>query len=192
MPNGGRLSLTASHAGERDGVDWMQICVADEGIGMDADTLSHLFNPFFTTKADGTGLGLISCKRIVEGAGGSIHWPVDPGGRWRGHAPVAAWQCAVQPGVSAAAGFRWPGGAALDAAGGVAGTGDRRCRFQAAAGQPTAGRDGCTGLSRPGAGAGGRNGGCIGRCIPRWRGSARAAQAAADAAGVPRVAQALG
>ncbi|HGM7288390.1 TPA: ATP-binding protein, partial [Stenotrophomonas maltophilia] len=79
MPNGGRLSLTASHAGERDGVDWMQICVADEGIGMDADTLSHLFNPFFTTKADGTGLGLISCKRIVEGAGGSIHVNSQPG-----------------------------------------------------------------------------------------------------------------
>lgn len=66
MPNGGRLSLTASHAGQRDGVDWMHIRVADEGIGMDADTLSHLFNPFFTTKADGTGLGLISCKRIVK------------------------------------------------------------------------------------------------------------------------------
>jgi signal transduction histidine kinase len=79
MPNGGRLSLTASHAGQRDGVDWMHICVADEGIGMDADTLSHLFNPFFTTKADGTGLGLISCKRIVEGAGGSIHVSSQPG-----------------------------------------------------------------------------------------------------------------
>ncbi|MCK6023729.1 ATP-binding protein, partial [Klebsiella pneumoniae] len=79
MPNGGRLSLTASHAGHRDGVDWMHIRVADEGIGMDADTLSHLFNPFFTTKADGTGLGLISCKRIVEGAGGSIHVSSQPG-----------------------------------------------------------------------------------------------------------------
>jgi len=73
MPQGGRLGLTADHAGEHDGVDWLRIVVADEGIGMDADTLSHLFNPFFTTKADGTGLGLISCKRIVEGAGGSIH-----------------------------------------------------------------------------------------------------------------------
>ncbi|MGE8259437.1 MAG: response regulator, partial [Stenotrophomonas sp.] len=65
MPQGGRLGLTADHAGEHDGVDWLRIVVADEGIGMDADTLSHLFNPFFTTKADGTGLGLISCKRIV-------------------------------------------------------------------------------------------------------------------------------
>ncbi|HDS1579711.1 TPA: response regulator [Stenotrophomonas maltophilia] len=79
MPDGGRLSLIASHAGQRDGVDWMHIRVADEGIGMDADTLSHLFNPFFTTKADGTGLGLISCKRIVEGAGGSIHVSSQPG-----------------------------------------------------------------------------------------------------------------
>ena len=73
MPQGGNLSLTASHGGQRDGEDWLRIAVVDEGTGMDADTLSHLFNPFFTTKADGTGLGLISCKRIVEGAGGSIH-----------------------------------------------------------------------------------------------------------------------
>ncbi|MCW2066598.1 UNVERIFIED_ORG: signal transduction histidine kinase [Stenotrophomonas maltophilia] len=73
MPNGGNLSLTASHGGQRDGEDWLRIAVVDEGTGMDADTMSHLFNPFFTTKADGTGLGLISCKRIVEGAGGSIH-----------------------------------------------------------------------------------------------------------------------
>jgi hypothetical protein len=191
MPNGGRLSLTASHAGQRDGVDWMHICVADEGIGMDADTLSHLFNPFFTTKADGTGLGLISCKRIVEGAGGSIHvssqpgrapasncacrctrpataasrssswwpgqWPVDPGGRWRGHAPVAARQCAVQPGYQlqlasdGPAALRWMQQEAMPAL--VIADAGPGC------GQPAAGRDGRAGLSRPGAGAGGRNGG---------------------------------
>ena len=79
MPDGGRLSLTARHDGHRDGVDWMRIAVTDEGIGMDADTLSHLFNPFFTTKSEGTGLGLMSCKRIVEGAGGSIQVSSQPG-----------------------------------------------------------------------------------------------------------------
>ena len=73
MPNGGRLTLRAVADRDAQGEDWLRISVTDEGTGMDADTLSHLFNPFFTTKANGTGLGLISCKRIVEGVHGSIH-----------------------------------------------------------------------------------------------------------------------
>lgn len=72
MPNGGRLTLRAVADRDAQGEDWLRISVTDEGTGMDADTLSHLFNPFFTTKANGTGLGLISCKRIVEGVHGSI------------------------------------------------------------------------------------------------------------------------
>jgi len=79
MPNGGRLTLRAAPASDTHGDDWLRISVTDEGIGMDADTLSHLFNPFFTTKATGTGLGLISCKRIIEGAHGSIHVDSQPG-----------------------------------------------------------------------------------------------------------------
>lgn len=73
MPNGGRLTLRAAADRDGQGEEWLRISVTDEGTGMDADTLSHLFNPFFTTKANGTGLGLISCKRIVEGVHGSIH-----------------------------------------------------------------------------------------------------------------------
>jgi signal transduction histidine kinase len=73
MPNGGRLTLRAAADRDGQGEDWLRISVTDEGTGMDAETLSHLFNPFFTTKANGTGLGLISCKRIVEGVHGSIH-----------------------------------------------------------------------------------------------------------------------
>jgi len=73
MPNGGRLTLRAAADRDGQGEEWLRISVTDEGTGMDAETLSHLFNPFFTTKANGTGLGLISCKRIVEGVHGSIH-----------------------------------------------------------------------------------------------------------------------
>ncbi len=79
MPGGGRLTLRAAADLDGKGEDWLRISVTDEGTGMDADTLSHLFNPFFTTKANGTGLGLISCKRIVEGAHGSIHVDSVPG-----------------------------------------------------------------------------------------------------------------
>jgi len=69
MPEGGTLTLAA--ALEEEGR--LRLSVIDTGMGMDAETLSKLFSPFFTTKAEGTGLGLISCKRIVEGYGGSIH-----------------------------------------------------------------------------------------------------------------------
>ena len=79
MPDGGRLTLRAAAAADTHGEDWLRITVSDEGIGMDAQTLSNLFNPFFTTKATGTGLGLISCKRIVEGAHGTIQVDSTPG-----------------------------------------------------------------------------------------------------------------
>ena len=67
MPEGGRLELSAEEA---DG--GVRLVVADTGSGMDEATIDQLFTPFFTTKSSGTGLGLVSCKRIVEGFGGRI------------------------------------------------------------------------------------------------------------------------
>ncbi len=70
MPDGGSLSLIAERvAGDEEKV---RIRVSDSGIGMDATTVKRLFTPFFTTKEDGTGLGLVSCHRIVESIGGQI------------------------------------------------------------------------------------------------------------------------
>lgn len=48
------------------------ICVEDQGVGISEDKLSLLGEPFFTTKANGTGLGLMVCKRIIEGHGGKL------------------------------------------------------------------------------------------------------------------------
>jgi signal transduction histidine kinase len=79
MPSGGRLTLRALADRDANGQEWLRIAVSDEGIGMNAEVLSHLFNPFFTTKANGTGLGLVSCKRIIEGAQGSIQVDSTPG-----------------------------------------------------------------------------------------------------------------
>ena len=70
MPEGGTLSLVAERAGDAD--EMVRIRVSDEGVGMDAATLERLFSPFFTTKANGTGLGLVSCHRIIESIGGQI------------------------------------------------------------------------------------------------------------------------
>ncbi|UNK17455.1 ATP-binding protein [Paenibacillus sp. N3/727] len=50
----------------------VSILVSDNGGGMDQNTLNHLFNPFFTTKEGGTGLGLSVSYRIIKNHGGSI------------------------------------------------------------------------------------------------------------------------
>lgn len=48
------------------------ICVDDEGIGISEERLAQLGEPFYTTKVNGTGLGLMVCKRIVETHGGKL------------------------------------------------------------------------------------------------------------------------
>jgi two-component system sensor histidine kinase PilS (NtrC family) len=48
------------------------ISVTDSGKGIDAETSKHIFEPFWTSKADGTGLGLAIIYRIIEAHGGSI------------------------------------------------------------------------------------------------------------------------
>lgn len=67
MPHGGKLTIAASLSNGH-----LQIEVEDTGVGMDEETLKKLFTPLFTTKAKGTGLGLVICKRLVEALGGSI------------------------------------------------------------------------------------------------------------------------
>jgi two-component system NtrC family sensor kinase len=74
MARGGRLrvELRAPSRGEEPEVT---VEVADTGTGMSPETLSHIFDPMFTTKQIGTGagLGLAICDQIVRQHGGSIH-----------------------------------------------------------------------------------------------------------------------
>jgi len=50
----------------------LSISIRDNGCGMDRDTRAHIFDPFFSTKADGTGLGLAVVKAVVESHQGRI------------------------------------------------------------------------------------------------------------------------
>jgi two-component system sensor histidine kinase PilS (NtrC family) len=59
------------------------ISVADSGKGIDAETAKHVFEPFWTTKADGTGLGLAIVYRIIEAHGGTIRVESPPAGGCR-------------------------------------------------------------------------------------------------------------
>jgi len=60
-------------------VDRIQIAIADRGVGISGDDLAHIFDPYFTTKRGGTGLGLPIAKNIVEGLGGTIAVSSVPG-----------------------------------------------------------------------------------------------------------------
>ena len=46
--------------------------IADTGVGMDPEALAKIFEPYFSTRASGTGLGLTIAKRNVELIGGTI------------------------------------------------------------------------------------------------------------------------
>ena len=67
MPNGGSLKLTT-----RRQDDEALILIADSGLGMDPETLQSALTPFFSTKDQGTGLGLPLCARILEGHGARL------------------------------------------------------------------------------------------------------------------------
>ena len=74
MPTGGKLSARIAKA---DG--FVEIKVADTGVGISEEALSKIFEPYFSTKQTGFGLGLAVTKTIVEEHQGSIAVESTPG-----------------------------------------------------------------------------------------------------------------
>lgn len=85
MPNGGELTISTRNvevgprpAGLKPGA-YVELAVEDSGHGMDRETLSRAFEPFFSTKPRGTGLGLSTVYGLVEGARGKVEIDSAPG-----------------------------------------------------------------------------------------------------------------
>ena len=78
MPEGGTIELEVAQTSDADG-DWIVTRVRDTGMGIDEELQEKLFTPFFTTKEDGTGLGLVTSRKIIEAHGGNIVVDSTPG-----------------------------------------------------------------------------------------------------------------
>ena len=74
MPQGGTVRI-----GARVVDDSAEVTVSDTGLGMDEQTIAHVFEPFFSMKVKGTGLGLVVSKRIVEAHAGALRIVSQPG-----------------------------------------------------------------------------------------------------------------
>jgi signal transduction histidine kinase len=69
MPGGGRLTIRTQASTDGKAITTE---IVDTGVGMDQEALRRIFEPYFSTKASGTGLGLTIAKRNVELVGGTI------------------------------------------------------------------------------------------------------------------------
>ncbi|MDL2259588.1 hypothetical protein LJB99_01745 [Deltaproteobacteria bacterium OttesenSCG-928-K17] len=72
MTDGGLITVKTAMFRDDRGAEKLMIEICDTGPGLSEDSAKKMFSPFYTTKAKGTGLGLVIVKNIIEGHGGEI------------------------------------------------------------------------------------------------------------------------
>ncbi len=78
MPKGGTLTITTGEV-ESDGRTMLAISFADTGVGISKDNIRRIFEPFYSTRKGGTGLGMSISHRIIRDHGGRINVESDLG-----------------------------------------------------------------------------------------------------------------
>ena len=84
MPEGGKIALSVRNCADCEDSPselfsgYVALTVTDTGHGMDAGTRAHVLEPFFTTKANGNGMGLATIQRLVVEANGSLEIESEP------------------------------------------------------------------------------------------------------------------
>ncbi|MEL7655627.1 MAG: ATP-binding protein, partial [Bacillota bacterium] len=71
MSEHGNLTISAGHV-SAEGIAWVETIFDDDGAGIEEDQMDKIFNPFFTTKVKGTGLGLVVVAKLIEENNGKI------------------------------------------------------------------------------------------------------------------------
>ena len=86
MPDGGTLTVGAANETISHGNPWslrpgayLRLWVADQGTGMPPNVAEHAFDPYYTTKAQGSGLGLAVCHSVISRHAGQINLTTAPG-----------------------------------------------------------------------------------------------------------------
>jgi signal transduction histidine kinase len=78
MPGGGTIRITAATGTGADATG-IVVQIADTGVGIPEHVMPSVFDPFFTTRPEGTGLGLAVAKRFIEQNGGRLEIASTPG-----------------------------------------------------------------------------------------------------------------
>ena len=72
MDDGGLIRVSTALKTHETGARRLAVVISDTGPGLSEDSAKKMFSPFYTTKAKGTGLGLVIVRNIIEGHGGEI------------------------------------------------------------------------------------------------------------------------
>ena len=78
MPEGGELRV-GGRVMPGGGPPHLQLWVSDTGLGIGENDLPHIFEPFFSTKAEGSGIGLALVYRVLQDHGGQVEVRSQPG-----------------------------------------------------------------------------------------------------------------
>ena len=109
MPDGGTVTICAENFSSPTGKRFVKISVADTGVGIPEQHLQRIFDPYFTTKQQGSGLGLATCHSIIRKHGGIINLDSLPGVGSTFHVslPALNYDCIAEAsaGVSVSCGY---------------------------------------------------------------------------------------